>query len=54
LAGDLHRSGGDIKATYGVPVEDIVKGTKRGVRKARHRPAFGFDWCDASFDGYQS
>ena len=33
MAGDLHRSGGDIKEIYGVPGEEIVEGIKHGVRK---------------------
>ena len=34
MAGDHQRKyGGDIKETYGVPVEEIVEGIKHGVRK---------------------
>ncbi|MGA4817587.1 class II fructose-bisphosphate aldolase [Pseudomonas aeruginosa] len=29
--------GGEIKETYGVPVEEIVEGIKYGVRKGEHR-----------------
>src|SRR5574343_932175 len=33
LLAEIRRFGGDMKETYGVPVEEIVKGIKHGVRK---------------------
>ena len=29
----INQYGGDIKETYGVPVEEVVEGIKHGVRK---------------------
>eukprot|EP00825_Cyclidium_porcatum_P036626 TRINITY_DN3912_c0_g1_i3.p3 TRINITY_DN3912_c0_g1~~TRINITY_DN3912_c0_g1_i3.p3 ORF type:complete len:190 (+),score=43.47 TRINITY_DN3912_c0_g1_i3:141-710(+) len=33
LLAEIREFGGDMKETYGVPVEEIVKGIKHGVRK---------------------
>ena len=37
LIADINKYGGEIKETYGVPVDEIKEGIKNGVRKDKCR-----------------
>src|SRR5512142_556281 len=37
LLAEIREFGGDMKETYGVPVEEIQEGIRHGVRKGQHR-----------------
>ncbi len=49
----INQYGGDIKETYGVPVEQLVEAIKHGVRKINIDTdlRLSFDRCNAPYDG---